>query len=353
MNTQAKVRASAIRPWAIAVAATIFPLIFVGQLVTTHDAGMAVPDWPGTFGYNLFLYPWTAWFYGPFDLFVEHGHRLLGALVGFLGILLWIASCRWESRRWVRRLCLGLLIAIISQGALGGARVLLDQRTAAMLHGCIGPLVFALAAFVVMVSSQDWMRTDHARLPGKWLARIAIVLFLSTIGQLFVGAQLRHAPADGKPAFFLSMVHTHVTLATVLSLLVLGIQWQCRRKRYRQVQGIRAPANVLLVMLVVQILLGMGTWIANYALPWVELNGWFANYTIDGKGFWESLVVTGHSATGSLLIVAALWFATRLYRRQWNQASSSQSQLSTKTILDTTPINADRRTLVGVGSSGQ
>src|SRR5437588_9980427 len=70
-------------PWphrlAIALALVTFPLIWVGGLVTTYDAGMAVPDWPGTYGYNLLRYPWQTWLAGPWDLFIEHGHRLLGA----------------------------------------------------------------------------------------------------------------------------------------------------------------------------------------------------------------------------------------------------------------------------------
>ena len=49
----------------------VWPLIWVGGLVTTYDAGMAVPDWPGTYGYNLFLYPYNTWLLGPFDLFIE------------------------------------------------------------------------------------------------------------------------------------------------------------------------------------------------------------------------------------------------------------------------------------------
>ena len=80
--------------WAVGVACATFPLIWVGGLVTTYDAGMAVPDWPSTFGYNLFLYPWTTWFFGPWDLFIEHGHRLLGALVGLLTIGLLVSVMR-------------------------------------------------------------------------------------------------------------------------------------------------------------------------------------------------------------------------------------------------------------------
>ena len=94
----------------------VWPLIWVGGLVTTYDAGMAVPDWPGTYGYNLFLYPYKTWLLGPFDLFIEHGHRLLGAVVGLVAISLVISAHFKESRRWVFVLALGLLVAVITQG---------------------------------------------------------------------------------------------------------------------------------------------------------------------------------------------------------------------------------------------
>src|SRR5688572_26170195 len=88
--------------WAIALACATFPLLWVGGLVTTTDAGMAVPDWPSTFGYNLFLYPWSTWLAGPWDLFVEHGHRLLGATVGLMTIVLLALIWRRDERNWMR-----------------------------------------------------------------------------------------------------------------------------------------------------------------------------------------------------------------------------------------------------------
>ena len=109
-------------PWRLCCAT--FPLIWVGGLVTTYDAGMAVPDWPSTYGYNLFLYPWTEWLAGPWDLFIEHGHRLLGAAVGLLthrasssssGAPIAGAGCA------LRRLA--ALALVIVQGVLGGMRV--------------------------------------------------------------------------------------------------------------------------------------------------------------------------------------------------------------------------------------
>ena len=77
------VPARSVHRLTVLVVCLVWPLIWVGGLVTTNDAGMAVPDWPNTYGYNLFLYPYDTWFFGPFDLFIEHGHRLLGAVVGF------------------------------------------------------------------------------------------------------------------------------------------------------------------------------------------------------------------------------------------------------------------------------
>src|ERR1051326_8624152 len=69
---------------AIVLCCATFPLVWVGGLVTSYKAGMAFPDWPTSDGYFLFFYPWLDWLRGPWDLFVEHGHRLLASLVGLL-----------------------------------------------------------------------------------------------------------------------------------------------------------------------------------------------------------------------------------------------------------------------------
>src|SRR5438132_1897116 len=86
MQSDQLVRSPWPHRWAVALACATFPLLWVGGLVTTTKAGMAVPDWPNTYGYNLFLYPWQTWLAGPWDLFVEHGHRMLAASIGLLTI---------------------------------------------------------------------------------------------------------------------------------------------------------------------------------------------------------------------------------------------------------------------------
>ena len=103
----------------------VWPLIWVGGLVTTYDAGMAVPDWPGTYGYNLFLYPYKTWLLGPFDLVHRTWASSAGCVVGLVAISIVISAYFKESRRWVFVLTIGLLVAVITQGLLGGMRVVL------------------------------------------------------------------------------------------------------------------------------------------------------------------------------------------------------------------------------------
>ncbi|MDP1559837.1 MAG: hypothetical protein Q8M16_00385, partial [Pirellulaceae bacterium] len=137
-------------------AATVFPLIWAGGLVTTTKAGMAVPDWPGTYGYNMFLYPWTTWFFGPWDLFIEHGHRLLGSLAGIWCLLLVGATWLRPTTTRVRALALGALTLVILQGVMGGVRVLNVDREIARIHGCLGPAFFAYLLGLTVVTSRWW-----------------------------------------------------------------------------------------------------------------------------------------------------------------------------------------------------
>jgi Uncharacterized protein required for cytochrome oxidase assembly len=85
--------------WFICVAALL--LICSGGMVTSKNVGLAVPDWPTTFGYNMFLFPVSKWVGG---ILFEHTHRLIASAVGFLTIILAIWLWRSESRGWVRNL---------------------------------------------------------------------------------------------------------------------------------------------------------------------------------------------------------------------------------------------------------
>src|SRR4051794_41265014 len=92
--------------YAVLTALSTVVLIGIGGLVTSHGVGMAVPDWPTTYGYNMFFFPISQWVGG---IFYEHTHRLVASVVG----LLVVALTRWLGGRASR-----LPLAVI-----GGAEV--------------------------------------------------------------------------------------------------------------------------------------------------------------------------------------------------------------------------------------
>src|SRR5574341_2080325 len=124
-------------PWphrlAILTAGATFLLILAGGLVTNTGAGLAVPDWPTTFGYNMFLYPWSRMIGG---IFYEHGHRLVASVVGVLTIALALTFWLKENRMWLRWLGIAALGLVVVQGVFGGLRVVLLQQTLAIIHAC-------------------------------------------------------------------------------------------------------------------------------------------------------------------------------------------------------------------------
>jgi cytochrome c oxidase assembly protein subunit 15 len=288
----------------------VWPLIWVGGLVTTYDAGMAVPDWPGTYGYNLFLYPWSTWLFGPFDLFIEHGHRLLGAVVGFVSIGMVVAAVRSENRRWVIGLSIGILLAVISQGLLGGVRVLLSDRTVAMIHGCFGPVVFALCCIAAAVTSDRWWQRRRASgaegspkpLGGGTLS-LAVLAVLLSYTQLVLGAQLRHVQPMTPPRMFTLLVAMHIVTAFVLwglTPILFGTVRRCGDLTLSR------PAGWLIWFVGAQVLLGTGTWIVNYGWPSVLAFLPFGEgFLVRSKGFVDSVIVTAHVAVGSLILATA------------------------------------------------
>jgi cytochrome c oxidase assembly protein subunit 15 len=285
--------------------------------VTTYDAGMAVPDWPGTYGYNLFLYPWQSWLAGPWDLFIEHGHRLLGALAGLLTIAVVAAAYRWDQRRWLRSLTWIALVAVIGQGCLGGARVLLDARLLALLHGCLGPAFFGLCVALCVCTSAWW----HAATRGSegiasvWFDRLALSSTVALYIQLVLGAVLRHFPLFGASLTLFSLtVYLHLTFAALVTAHFVGLTWQVVRRR-ATAPALRWPVFGLDLLIVCQLLLGCATWVVNYWWPtWALEIGMAVQYTtIEAKGWLQSFTATAHQATGSLLLGLAVlvWLRSR------------------------------------------
>lgn len=319
---------------AVVTACATFPLIWVGGLVTTYDAGMAVPDWPTTYGYNMFAYPWQTWLLGPFDLFIEHGHRLLGSLVGVLATGVVIAAWRRESRGWVFVWSLLCLFGVMAQGFLGGLRVRLDSIQVAKIHGCTGPLFFAACVGLAVVTSRWWRTaTDisitcnagtaitrpRGNTPSRAIGRIGSSAWLVTLlayAQLILGANLRHASPAMMPSQFQVFVVFHVGLAVLLSVMILWLAASV----LRQVpdQRTQRVSWLLSLFVLAQFALGAGTWVVKHGWPaFFSEYAFAAGYTVQAESMLQANVVTAHVALGSLVLAASLSLALRLSRASY------------------------------------
>lgn len=179
---------------ALTVLTTIF-LISWGGFVTSINAGMAVPDWPASFGsYDPFrtgLPEW--WSYTP--VLAEHGHRLLGALVGIFMIVL--AAWTWwaDPRRWMRWLGVGALALVIVQGILGGVRVTENSIALAAVHASTAQIFFALLVAMTLFTSETWMQARALLPPSRRTATFRKLTVATTVVlylQIVFGALLRH-----------------------------------------------------------------------------------------------------------------------------------------------------------------
>lgn len=238
-------------PWlhafAVLTALSTLVLLGIGGLVTSHGVGMAVPDWPTTYGYNMFFFPFSKWIGG---IFYEHSHRLVASAVGLMTAILavwfygrnarpllrWLgtsllgvgalvmvfapaydadglvaaivgavsltASLVWprceRSPRWLRRLGVIAFVLVVAQGILGGLRVTMFKDEIGIFHGTLAQLFFLLIAAIALFTSRwwqssrgrEWTTTETGSLGRLFLAGTILILL-----QLMIGATMRHQHA--------------------------------------------------------------------------------------------------------------------------------------------------------------
>jgi protoheme IX farnesyltransferase len=314
-------------PWphrlAWALALCVFPLIWMGGTVTTYDAGMAVPDWPTTYSY--WFYPVKLWL-AVWDVFLEHGHRLLAQLAGLLAIALATALWRLDNRKWMRWVGVAVVAGVIVQGALGGWRVLSDDRLLARIHGCTAPLYLCLCAAVIAWTSRAWRdRSAPDRQPAdRPLLRLAWLLTALIYLEIVLGAQLRRPSADAGfggatlppwlQTLLLGQVATWFELWVWLKvinagLIAMGVVWLVVRvlQRAGSAPMVVRRARWLALIVFAQLALAVATWVTNYGWPaWFTHWIWPLHSAIFAQGRLLVLLTTAHAAIGSLVLVASL-----------------------------------------------
>lgn len=171
-------------------AGSVLFLICLGGVVTSKNAGMSVPDWPTSYGYNMFYFPWQLMTGG---IFWEHSHRLVGSGVGVLTYILTIWLF-FQERIWLRWLGVAAAIMVSIQGLLGGLRVTEMAAWIGIFHGCLAQALFVTVSLIALFTSRWWIETRPGITPPKWTGRILIICGLIFI-QLTLGATMRHEHA--------------------------------------------------------------------------------------------------------------------------------------------------------------
>jgi heme a synthase len=250
----------------VVVAATIL-LLLAGSLVTSTGSGLSVPDWPTTYGWNMFTFPPSKWVGG---IFYEHGHRLIASTVGFLTIILaawlWIA----EPRRWMRWLGVAALGSVILQGVLGGLTVLFFLPTAiSSAHAGLAEIFFCMTVAIALFTSRSWLEAP-ASVNDSTLRRVATWTTAVIYTQIIVGAVMRHSdaglaipdfpwmfghviPDHWDPKIAVHFAHRVGALLVTLSVLATtGHIWYHHRDR----REFTRPAMLIVVLVAAQVTLG-------------------------------------------------------------------------------------------------
>ncbi|HJN89069.1 MAG TPA: COX15/CtaA family protein [Verrucomicrobiota bacterium] len=314
-------------PWlhrfSIANALATFVLIGFGGLVTSKGVGMAVPDWPNTFGYNMFLVPFDEWL-GKFGVFEEHSHRLVASFIGLLTTILAVWLWLKDDRKWVRLLGLGAFLLVVAQGVLGGLRVTEINQNLGLIHGAVAQLFLVLVCGIALVTSGWWRRGSVSQSNGAGFAALQgtlVVVICLMFVQLLLGATMRHQhaglaiwdfplahgqvwpatdeisvaqynvnrlelqknlhsenrlyDAEGNPQSFLASGHEilswHVwlqmlhRLGAVVTLAMAVVLVMKVRRRFGQACGIARAGCLLLAMVVAQASMGIWTILSNKA----------------------------------------------------------------------------------------
>jgi heme a synthase len=318
------------------VAACTVLLILAGSLVTSHDAGLSVPDWPTSYGWNMFTFPPSMWVA---NIFYEHGHRLIASTVGFLTIVLAVWLWVNEPSRWLRWLGVAALATVIAQGLLGGLTVLFFLPAAiSTAHAGLAEIFFCMTVAIALFTSPGWTTltaTDDAR-----LRRLATTTTVAVFTQILIGATMRHTGAGlaipDFPWMFGHLVPDHWDSKIAVhfahragALVVTGLVLSSALvvySRHRPHRELARPAMLMLLLVAVQVTLGALTVISRRD-PWIN---------------------SIHVVCGAMVLTTSLVLTLRTWRARFTATTTDGLQavpyMSARTLKDRRDMGAGLET---------
>jgi cytochrome c oxidase assembly protein subunit 15 len=290
--------------YAVFVASATVLLLVAGGLVTSTGSGLAVPDWPTTYGWSMFTFPLSKMVGG---IYYEHGHRLIATTVGMLTIVL--AAWLWwrEPRRVVKLLGIAALGAVVLQGLLGGITVLFFlPAPISIAHAGLAQIFFCLTVTLALMTSTSWRTEDVAPLGDSTLRMMAAGTVALTYVQILVGATMRHTGAGlAIPDFPLAFGHLippqwtsaiavhYAHRVGALFVLVAVFATAIRARRHHgSLSRLTRPATFASIFVLLQVTLGAVTVLSQKAV----------------------LFNTAHVVTGALLLASLLVLALETFR---------------------------------------
>jgi len=299
--------------------AIVFLMLVTGGLVTGLEAGLAVPDWPNSYGHNMLLYPLSEMISSENSgVFFEHAHRLTGMFVGLTSLVLLVCVLRWGQGMKARVMVIVIFLLVCVQGLLGGLRVtgiltmsqdpsiLSPNIWLGVVHGVLAQCIFTLFVWLSSLMSNAWQvptqLTSKKEMSNAWQVPtpltskkdrlFAHLLCAAMLLQLILGALYRHMLGDEILAAKTSHVlYTHIALAfgVLVLAIVVGIRFI----------GLGHPVfkrlgTILLSLVSLQLLLGGGALIAIMI---------HKGETIP---VYEVLMTTAHQANGALLLATSV-----------------------------------------------
>jgi cytochrome c oxidase assembly protein subunit 15 len=291
----------------------VFLMLVTGGLVTGLEAGLAVPDWPNSYGHNMLLYPLTEMISSENEgVFFEHAHRLTGMYVGLTSLAMLACVWCWSSNFVIRTVATIVFLMVCTQGLLGGLRVtghltlsqdremLNPNLWMGVVHGVVGQLIFAGFVWIAAMMSPTWRNNSIHTKSGKKDVPLGWILVSVMVLQLVLGAVYRHMLGDEVLAPKATHVlYTHIFVAFVVLVVVVLF---ALRLLARESNVLKTCGKLLLVLVALQLLLGGGALIAI-----------LLRYG-DSIPVYEVVLTTLHQANGALLLgasVASLSFTVR------------------------------------------
>jgi len=222
-----------------------------GALVTSHDAGLSVPDWPTSFG-SLYRIPpmvgGVKW---------EHGHRMFAEFIGLLIIVMAVWTQRVEQRNWMKALGWIALAAVVGQGVLGGLTVLFYLPWAvSTAHATLAQTIFCAVVAMALFTSKSWLQEAdpiYEQAFSLSTPTLTAVTAACIWVQLILGAAFRHSGIKLLPHLIGACVVAALVCWTVVRVLA----------NYGAVPQLRRPAELLLALLMLQLGFGFVAYITR------------------------------------------------------------------------------------------